>query len=1103
LAAGTGVVRYIADLHIHSPYSRATSKLSSLYGLAAWAAVKGINVVGTGDFTHPGWQRQIGEHLEEAEPGFFRLKSAANALPEGTLPAGLQTDPGSVRFLLSSEISSIYKKDGRVRKVHNILFAPDVSSVRRISSVLAGIGNLESDGRPILGLDSRDLLEIMLEQAPEGFLVPAHIWTPWFSLFGSRSGFDAIEECFGDLTGHIFALETGLSSDPDMNRLISALDRFSLISNSDCHSPAKLGREANIFTTGFDFYSLRDALRQPVDAEGRQRFAATVEFYPEEGKYHLDGHRKCGVSLEPAATRKLKGICPVCGNPLTVGVLSRVMELADRDLPHYPSAAPEVHSLVPLPELLGELLRVGPSSRRVAGAYAGLIRRFGSELTILLEADTAALARKASPLLAEAVERVRAGRVIRIAGYDGVYGSIRVFSDRERKEFGGQMQLFGSGTVPAPSKKKRPGIHSRPPRASAPGQPIVDRVLNPEQLGAVASDARHIIVKAGPGTGKTHTLVQRVVRHVREGRTPCTVITFTNRAADELRQRLASALGKNREVEAATLHGYCLRWLRHSSPDLQAAGPELRRFLLRTVYPELSSRELGILDGEITAFLQSAPDMASTVPVAMDRYFARLEKERVIDLEAVVPAAMSLLKTGGRAAGAMRRATGRLFIDEFQDLNRSQFELVRLLGETVPVFAIGDPDQAIYGFRGSSPQWFFAFMHDLRAEQHVLHRNYRSASTIVRAAASVISGNHRGDSAAPCTSVSGRIGAIYSVTAASPRAEAGFILRQIEALVGGTSHREIDRLHAAPQSPAALSDIAVLYRTGRQAEVIADLLIRHGFPVQVVDLKPYYVSGPAHPLYLWMLLAAGLEESSDLLTLAGKEKGIGRSGAAAVEQLLGGVVRNPMAHLLRNRERLPARMQSVLTEMAATGKTVRQTARDEGVASALRRLLPRYGLKEDEADIVRLFSLADNFSTSLEPFALHLKRCSDTVVYDDRAEAVTLMTLHASKGLEFKVVFIAGLEEGLLPLSTRSVLSPAGEENHFEEERRLLYVGMTRAEEILYLCRVRKRSVQGRVIVQEPSRFFAEIPAELISPLDGRAAAGRKKSRVKQLSLFG
>ncbi|HHO46943.1 MAG TPA: DNA helicase II [Desulfobacteraceae bacterium] len=1095
-------MRYRADLHIHSPFSRATSKAGTLHGLAAWAGVKGIDVVGTGDFTHPGWQRQISGNLEEAEPGFFRLKDPESEAAARVLPPGLEADPGGVRFVLSAEISSIYKKDGRVRKVHTVLFVPDMDSVRRISATLSGIGNLESDGRPILGLDCRDLLEILLENAPEGFLVPAHVWTPWFSLFGSRSGFDAIEECFGDLTGHIFALETGLSSDPDMNRLISALDRFSLISNSDCHSPAKLGREANIFTTGFDFYSLRDGLREPVDAGGRQRFAATVEFYPEEGKYHLDGHRKCGISLEPAETRRMKGICPVCGNPLTVGVLSRVMELADRERPRYTPGAPAVFSLVPLPELLGELLGTGPASKRVSDAYVRLIRRFGSELDILLETDTAALAAEASPLLAEAVARVRTGRVIRSAGYDGAYGTIRVFSDQERKEFGGQMQLFPAGPArTAAPAKKNPLPGSDPPGPPVVSGPVASRGLNPEQEKAVAAEARHILVNAGPGTGKTHTLVQRVVRHVRQGRTPCTVITFTNRAADELRQRLDAELGGVYGVIAATFHGYCLLWLRRATPNLQAAGPELRRFLLGTLHPQQSSREIAELDGDITSFLQSAPDTDVGVPAAMAPYFERLASEQLIDLEAVAPAVLAFLKRGGPAAEVMRRETGRLFIDEFQDLNRSQYELVRLLAATVPVFSIGDPDQAIYGFRGSSPGWFFQFIHDLQPEQHALYRNYRNDAVIVRAAGAVISRNRRRGSAGQCESLTGRTGVIYSMTADSPRAEAAAIVREIEAVVGGTSHREIDRIRRTGHSPAALSDIAVLYRTGRQAGIIAEALIEHGFPVQVVDLIPYYRTGPAHPLYLWTLLAAGLEESSDLLALMGKEKG-GSQATAAAEQCLAGVIRTPMAVLLRNREEVPAPLQAVLIDMASTVEMMRETARTEGVVAALRGLLPRYGTDPAAGDVIRLLSLADNFGASLEAFALHLRHYSDTVIYDERAEAVTLMTLHASKGLEFKIVFIAGVEEGLLPLLPKTSFTGAEEMEHVEEERRLFYVGMTRAKEILYLSRAEKRSLRGGVVRQEPSRFIAEIPAPLITPLQGRKTSGTRKSRAQQLSLF-
>ncbi len=369
-------MNYIADLHVHSPFSRATSKDCSPAGLYSWARIKGIQVIGSGDFTHPAWRQRLKDDLEPAEEGFFRLRN--ENIPLLTQP--LKADP--VRFILSAEISCIYKRHGSVRKVHNLVYVPDFASADRISTRLAGIGNIKSDGRPILGLDSHDLLEIVLEEAPDGFLVPAHIWTPWFSLFGSKSGFEQIEECFGDLTHHVFALETGLSSDPDMNRMISALDRFALISNSDCHSPSRLGREANLFSTGYDFFSLRDALK----SNSGDIFRGTVEFFPEEGKYHLDGHRACGVRFEPEETRRAESLCPVCKKPLTVGVLSRVIELADRQEPHYSATSPVFHSLVPLPEVLGGILGVGPTSKTVERAYGLVIGHFGSEFGLLLHA---------------------------------------------------------------------------------------------------------------------------------------------------------------------------------------------------------------------------------------------------------------------------------------------------------------------------------------------------------------------------------------------------------------------------------------------------------------------------------------------------------------------------------------------------------------------------------------------------------------------------------------------------------------------------------------------------------------------------------------------
>jgi DNA helicase II / ATP-dependent DNA helicase PcrA len=361
-------MRFHADLHVHSKYSRATSRDLDLEHLAAWAARKGISVVGTGDFTHPVWRAELKDKLVPAEPGLFRLRPEIERAIAAELPAACQA---TVRFMLSVEISTIYKKGEKTRKVHHLIYAPDFTTVDRISERLARIGNIASDGRPILGLDSRDLLEITLTSDPGAYFIPAHIWTPWFAALGSQSGFDSIKECYGDLADHIFAVETGLSSDPPMNWRLSMLDRYRLVSNSDAHSPGKLGREATTFDCALDYFAIRKAL------ETGDGYVGTVEFFPEEGKYHLDGHRKCGIKLSPRETLAHGGRCPVCGSPMTIGVLHRVDALADRSdeeaLP--PPTAGEVSSLVALPEVLGELAATGPQSKTVERNYGRCSRR--------------------------------------------------------------------------------------------------------------------------------------------------------------------------------------------------------------------------------------------------------------------------------------------------------------------------------------------------------------------------------------------------------------------------------------------------------------------------------------------------------------------------------------------------------------------------------------------------------------------------------------------------------------------------------------------------------------------------------------------------------
>ena len=407
------LMKMIADLHIHSRFSMATSKEGTPENLDFWARKKGISLIGTGDFTHPVWREELKERLVSEGNGLYRLrdeyvKEESRKFPgEGT------------RFVVSGEISSIYKKNGKTRKVHNVILLPSLEAADAMAQRLEKIGNIHSDGRPILGLDSHDLLEMMLDVCPEGILIPAHIWTPHFSVLGAKSGFDSVEECFEELAPYIHALETGLSSDPAMNWRISKLDRYQLVSNSDAHSPSKLGREANLLDIDCSYEGLYRAIQTGEGLEG------TVEFFPEEGKYHFDGHRKCGVSLSPVEAERLGGICPVCGKKLTMGVDHRVEQLADRAEGFVKKDGKKYESLVPLPEVISACMGYSTASKKVQGCFEQMIQTLGTEFDILRNVPSEDIKSCAG----ERIENVRTGNVKRIPGYDGEYGKIELFEE--------------------------------------------------------------------------------------------------------------------------------------------------------------------------------------------------------------------------------------------------------------------------------------------------------------------------------------------------------------------------------------------------------------------------------------------------------------------------------------------------------------------------------------------------------------------------------------------------------------------------------------------------------------------------------------------------
>ncbi len=413
-------MRIIADLHIHSPYARAVSKDMKLENLDYWARLKGITVMGTGDFTHPKWMKEIKTKLEPAEQGLYKIKNQISNIKNS-----------ETRFLLTAEISSIYSKGGKVRRVHNLIFFPSIESAEKFNAKLGVRGNLRSDGRPIVGVGSKELLQMAFEIDPNCFFVPAHIWTPWFSLFGSKSGFNAIEECFEEYTKYIFALETGLSSDPAMNWRVSALDKYALISNSDSHSLRRIGREANIVDAELSYGGIIDAIK----SKDPKRFLSTIEFFPEEGIYHYDGHRDCKTRLTPAETKKLNAICPVCGRAVTVGVLNRVEELADRPEGFVPENAIPFKNMVPLDGIIAEALGVASAtSKKVQVEYMNIVKEFGNEIAVLFDRTREELESHMLPEIAEGIIRVREGKLHIEPGYDGLYGKVKIFEEGERKE---------------------------------------------------------------------------------------------------------------------------------------------------------------------------------------------------------------------------------------------------------------------------------------------------------------------------------------------------------------------------------------------------------------------------------------------------------------------------------------------------------------------------------------------------------------------------------------------------------------------------------------------------------------------------------------------
>jgi uncharacterized protein (TIGR00375 family) len=1050
-----------ADLHIHSRFSRACSKDCDLPHLAWWALRKGITVVGTGDFTHPGWAEELRESLVPAEPGLYRLRRDLEDRLRRETPASCARP---VRFMLSVEISTIYRRGDRTRKVHHLLYAPEFEAADRITRALSKIGNLASDGRPILGLDSRDLLEITLDGGPGCYLVPAHVWTPWFAALGSRSGFDSVAECYADLAGHVFAIETGLSSDPPMNWMCSALDSYRLVSNSDAHSPPMLGREATTFSTELDYFAIAEALRT---GDG---LAGTIEFYPEEGKYHLDGHRKCGVRLEPDQTREHGGQCPKCDKPLTVGVLHRVSRLADRPAGYRPQGAATSTNLLRLPEILGELMSVGPRSKRVTAQYDRLVAALGPELDILAGAPLDEITRVGGGLLGEAVARLRRGEVIREAGFDGEYGTIRLMRPGELQQTATLFDLAAPEPPPRPDDEiserlapdapvaVRPAGRPEGPagggRAARTAAALLD-ALDPEQRAA-AGAAGPLLIVAGPGTGKTRTLTHRIAYQIAAGRVRaagCLALTFTRRAAAEMRQRFAALAGpRSGRITVTTFHGLGLQILRenHAAAGLDPAFRVADEAGVRAVAAEVA----GSAAAGRKLLARATGDERARVELT-----AALAARGLVDFDALVELPVALLRREPDLAAELRARWPSVSVDEYQDIDERQYELLLLLtapgggaangrarGEGLTV--IGDPDQAIYGFRGSDVGFFLRFAADFPAATTVeLGTNYRSAPGIVAAAVQAV---------APSTLVPGRTlhaAARPPAPAAAAQgppvviheapdelAEAEWIAAGIDRLLGGASFHSIDsgRADGHGHGGLGLADIAVLYRTDAQAGPLTQALTRAGLPFQ--------------------------KRSHDRLDR--------RAGVAAI------------VHEMRLAS--PGAAASVADALrSAAGRLA--VAAPAAVAADIRAA----------GEVLR--PLADRCDRDVQLFLTEISVGAEADALDPRAEAVSLLTLHAAKGLEYDVVFLAGCERGLLPLWLPGADPGVTAGEAEAEERRLLFVGMTRARSRLLLSCAAARTRYGTSRAAGASPFLAAVDPRLLARTAAPAARPRKARQLRLL----
>ncbi|NQV18109.1 MAG: UvrD-helicase domain-containing protein [Armatimonadetes bacterium] len=1074
-------MKFIADFHIHSHFSIATSKQLIPEYLDYWARLKGITVIGTGDFTHPGWIKELKEKLEPAEQGLFKLKKEFILQNFTNLGNLVSFSDRQVRFILTSEISSIYKKNGKVRKVHNVIFAPDFETVEKIQQSLINIGgNITSDGRPILGLDSKNLLEIALNASENIFFVPAHVWTPWFSVLGAKSGFDSIEECYEDLTKYIYAVETGLSSDPPMNWICSILDKFTLISNSDAHSPEKLGRNANIFDTELSYNSIVNALK----TGNPEQCLGTIDLFPQEGKYHYDGHRKCGILWNPVETLQHKGICSKCGKQVTVGVMNRVVQLSDReDFRERKNRLP-FYSIIPLKELLSEIKGVGPNSKKIDKIYHSVLNKIGPELEILLNKPIEEIKKNGNDILAEAIRRMRKGEIYIKEGFDGEFGIIKVFKEEEIQSFAGSLfkDIF---EIKPPAKRKLinfdleeyrrlQNIQKEKPdeenkvvsKIKSENQDLLEH-LNPEQKKAVEHFSDPALIIAGPGTGKTRVIAVRIAnliinKKVNPGN--ILAVTFTNKAANEMKQRLELFLEKEivSQLQVCTFHAFGYKIITdyldktNRRKNFTIIDEDYKRILLQRI--GCDKKQIKKISESITGNKQNlkTAEAINENSEIFQRYEEILKEQNLFDLDDLIYLPVLFIKKYPEIPTHYRNQFQWIMVDEFQDVNFAQYQMIRKLmpENDSNLYVIGDPNQAIYGFRGADVKFIRSFINDYpKTKIYRLRKSYRCPKNVLKASDNVIQKNSEkrfldGFQSDLKINISEN---------SSDKSEAEFVARTIERMMGGLRFFSMDSQITEGNEDAeikSLSDFVVLCRIKAQMKVLEKAFKDHSIPYQKVGTETLFNKEPVKSI---------IEIISFL--------------------------RNPEQTFLK--EKLSQKIKINEIEF------LKNKISAESVKDIIQSIIEKCFEKENDKDEIKeLIAFSENYGSNIDEFLKNISLGTEIDTFQPELEKVTLMTLHAAKGLEFQCVFIVGCEDGLLPYSLFET-----QKSDLEEEKRLLYVGMTRAKKYLYLTHAKKRFIMGKEYKQVRSPFLNRIEKELIEFSKSEYKKKKEKDDL-QIRLF-